>query len=81
LIAKPASVTARAVGFVQWMPQSVAWRPMLVSLHTIDGGIDKHPVSSLPGRSSERAKTGNQYQGSANDSKVFLETASANCHF
>jgi hypothetical protein len=26
--------------------------------------IAQHPVSSLPGRSSERAKTGNQYPGS-----------------
>jgi hypothetical protein len=28
--------------------------------------IQNHPVSSLPGRSSERAKTGNQYPGSIN---------------
>jgi hypothetical protein len=26
--------------------------------------IQQHPASSLPGRSSERAKTGNQYPGS-----------------
>ena len=41
---------------------------MLDNLHIIDNGVDNHPVSS------------NQYQGSAGNSKVFLETASANCH-
>jgi len=33
--------------------------------------IQKHPVSSLPGRSSERAKTGNQYPGSIHNSNGF----------
>jgi hypothetical protein len=42
---------------------------MLDNLHTINGGIDKHPASR------------NQYQKSANDSKVFPETVSANRHF
>jgi hypothetical protein len=54
---------------------------MLDDLEYPDGEIQRHPVSSLPGRSSESGKTGNQYQGSASDSKVFLETASANCLF
>ena len=44
---------------------------MLDNLHDIRSRIYKHPVSSLPGRSSERAETGNQYRGSANGCKVF----------
>jgi hypothetical protein len=33
--------------------------------------MQKHPVSSLPGRSPERAKTGNQYPGSRNIANAF----------
>jgi hypothetical protein len=33
--------------------------------------VQKHPISSLPGRSSERAKTGNQYPGSRNFANAF----------
>jgi hypothetical protein len=33
--------------------------------------IQKHPVSSLPDRSSERVKTGNQYPGSINIANGF----------
>jgi hypothetical protein len=36
-----------------------------------EGGIRKHPVSSVPGRRPERAKTGNRYPGSRNIAKDF----------
>jgi len=35
------------------------------------GEFHHHPVSSLPGRSSERAKTGNQNPGSVNTGAGF----------
>jgi len=35
------------------------------------GEFHQHPVSSLPGRSSERAKTGNQNRGSVNTGAGF----------
>jgi hypothetical protein len=39
---------------------------MLDILEFAESEIQQHPVSSLPRRSSERAKTGNQYPGSRN---------------
>jgi hypothetical protein len=36
-----------------------------------DSEIGNHPASSLPGRSSERAKTGNQDPGSTHNAKRF----------
>jgi hypothetical protein len=39
----------------------------ILDIHECTGGeIQKHRSSSLPGRSSERAKTGIQYPGSRN---------------
>jgi len=39
------------------------------------GKFHYHPVSSLPGRSSERAKTGNQNPGSVDTGAVFIAAA------
>jgi hypothetical protein len=44
---------------------------MLDNYQFTDGEFQQHPVSSLPGRSSERAKTGNQNPGSVNAGNGF----------
>jgi hypothetical protein len=54
--------TSKTVVFTATIPDAGYLIPDILKFPTIE--IRKHPVFSLPGRSSERAKTGNQYPGS-----------------